>query len=351
MIMGWKKELLICTPALLLASCSGGGEPAEPAAERPVTELATTMAEVENPALRLHGFRESFEIAPVLLAAHSHFPDGISIKRGGIPNLTGANSLPGYGDEGVADIATHAETQLLRYSVENPNLRAIMTVTEGLYRIVARRSAGIETLADLKGKRVATINNTSAAYFLGLMLEREGMTLDDVVIVGDVDLFGMGKALGAGEVDALAIWEPESEAGALAVGDDLVEFSGKGVFREVFNLNTTAENLADPEKRALIKKFMRAIITARNEMQIDPAAAQDLVHRMSGHPSELVVAAWPHHNYLAGKVSDLLDVLEQEELWLAEIDGRTARGRDELSKLIDYSLLDEILEEDAALGE
>ncbi len=76
---------------------------------------------------------------------------------GGIPNLVGEPAIGGFGEPGVADVATHAETQALRYSTRNPDLRIILTVTQGLYRIVARRSAGIEKVADLKGKRIATI--------------------------------------------------------------------------------------------------------------------------------------------------------------------------------------------------
>ncbi len=58
---------------------------------------------------------------------------------------------------GEADIATNAETQALRQSVDHPNLRIILTVSEGFYRVVARRSAGMTKLADLKGKKIATV--------------------------------------------------------------------------------------------------------------------------------------------------------------------------------------------------
>ena len=333
-------------PAILLASCTqpdGAGLAS--------ADLAARMADVESPALRLHGFRESFEIAPVLLAADRYFPAGISIKRGGIPNLFRAEGRGGYGDPGLADVATHAETQLLRYSLERPDLRTIMTVTEGLYRIVARRSAGIERPADLKSKRIATLIDTSAGFFLQKLLEREGLGIGDVVLV-DLPLDRMGEALAEGTVDALSIWEPEAEEGARALGADLIEFSGEGIYREIFNLNSTAATLADPEKRAQIKDFLRAIIRARREIERDPSAAQSLVQRMSGHAPELVEASWPHQRYVAGKVPDLLDVLAEEEAWLARRDRRPARSREELAKLIDYSLLDEVLaEETGAAGQ
>ena len=196
--------------------------------------LATTaaLAQEKAPVLRLHGFLESLEIAPVLLAADRHYPAGISLKRGGIQNLYGVVS-PAYGDAGTADVATNAETQLLRYSVAHPELRAIMTVTEGRYRIVARRSAGIVQLRDLRGKRVGTLPNTSAAYFLERMLGSAGLAPSDVVTVGNIDLPELSAALVDGRIDALAMWSPESEEAEMALGKDAVGFDGAGIYREI----------------------------------------------------------------------------------------------------------------------
>ena len=340
---------LALAATLLLAACGQDSEPAQDAdlEDESVTAPFTAVPEGDV-ALQLHGFHTSFEIAPVLLAADRFFPEGISIKQGGIPNLVGLPVSPNYGEEGTADIATHAETQLLRFSVDHPNLRAIMTVTEGDYRIVARRSAGIEELADLRGKKIGTLANTSAVFFLQKMLESAGLSLDDVEVHGDLALDELGEALAAGDVDALAIWEPESAEGELALGEDAISFSGEGIYREIFNLNTTAENLADPEKRSSIKQFLKALIAAREAMQEDPRRAQNLVSQMSGLPADLIEASWPHHTYLAGKADDIIDVLVEEEQWLAERAGRIPRSRADLEKLVDYSLLDEARAELAA---
>lgn len=314
-----------------------------------VAASAAHAAETPAPALRLHGFLESLEIAPVLLAADLSSPSGVSLKRGGIQNLYGVVS-PAYGDAGTADVATNAETQLLRYSVAHPELRAIMTVTEGQYRIVARRSAGIREPGDLKGKRVGTLANTSAAYFLELMLRRVGLEPADVITVANIDLPDLSAALVDGRIDALAMWSPEPEEAELALGKDAVAFSGEGIYREVFNLNTTAQALADPGKRAAIKALLKSLLDARDAMTHDPLAAQRLVAgRMSAYPPayplDLIAASWPHHHYLAGRVPDLLDVMVEQEKWLARIEKRPPRARETLAQLIDYSLLDEIMAE------
>jgi NitT/TauT family transport system substrate-binding protein len=293
--------------------------------------------------IAVYGNKQTFEIAPVLLAAAEFYPGEASVRMGSIANLVGEPPVPGFGEEGVADVATNAETQLLRFSVEHPNLRAVMTVTEGLYRIVARRSAGIADVADLKGKRIATIAQTSSGYFLKLMLERAGLRFEDITAVPIVPLAGMTDALTKGEVDAVVIWEPESENAARALGEDAIEFSGAGVYRELFNLNTTAEALADPARRAKVVAFVRAIIEASGQVRSDPAKAKALVAAAGGFAPQDVEDSWQHHNWLAGMPDDLLDAMAKQEVWLAAQANRPARSREQLGTLIDPTVYAEAL--------
>jgi len=307
-----------------------------------VLGVAAQAQETPGP-IAVHGNIQTFEIAPVLLAADAFYPGVATVKMGGIPNLVGEPIVPGFGEDGVADVATHAETQALRYSVRHPNLRIILNVTEGLYRIVARKSAGIASVADLKGKRVATIAQTSSGYFLHRMLAEAGLDFDDIVAVPIVPLTGMTEALARREVDAVVIWEPESENAAQVLGDDLVEFHGDGVYSEKFNLNTTAENLADPAKRAKIVRFVRAVIDANSRLSDDPAKAKRLVIEAGGFSPEDVEDSWKHHSFNASTLPGLIEVLVLEEQWLAARDNRPPRSREALAALIDWSVYEEAM--------
>jgi sulfonate transport system substrate-binding protein len=293
--------------------------------------------------ISVFGNKQTFEIAPVLLAAEDHYPGEASVRMGSLANLVGAPPVPGFGEEGEADVATNAETQLLRYSVENPNLRVILGVSEGLYRIVARRSAGIKSVADLRGKAVATIPQTSSGYFLHRMLAQAGLSFADIEAKPIVPLAGMTEALRNGEVDAVVIWEPESGNAAQVLGSDLVEFSGEGVYRELFNLNTTAEKLADPDSRAKIVRFVRAILDASAEIGRDPARAKALVVEAGGFAPEDVEDSWKHHRFEPGFAPDLLEVMTVEEQWLATQSNRTPRTREQLAALIDTSVYEEAM--------
>jgi len=286
----------------------------------------------------IYGATMTVEIAPVLLTVRDRYPVGTAVQLGGVASLIEPNA--------VADVATNAETQLLRQSVKRPDLRIIMTLVEGRYRLVARRSAGIASLADLKGKRVGTLRATSAEYFLARMLDSAGLAMNDVTIVQVGPLKNLAPAIAKQEIDAVAIWEPFSEDAVRALGDDAVTFSGEGIYRELFNLNTTAGALADRGKRRQIVSLMTAIIDTTDAMNANPAVAaqaQALVARSGGYTAAQIADAWPHHGFVAAFEDDMLDVLAEEEIWLAHAGKRPPRPRAQLARLIDRSAYDEAL--------
>jgi sulfonate transport system substrate-binding protein len=294
--------------------------------------LASGVAAAEP--LRVFGNTTTIELAPVLLAAERLGPDVVTVTNGGIGALY---------DDHAADVATNAETQALRQSVDHPDLRIVLTVAEGFYRIVARRSAGIRELSDLRGKRISTIGITSSGYYLHRMLGTVGLGIDDVTVVPLTPLSRMPTALANREIDAVTIWEPEIERAAAAIGADAVEFQQRGVYRELFNLNTTAANLANPDKRRAIVRFVRALLAASAEIRERPQVVWPLVAKSTGYDAALIERVWPHEGYPGTLAPDLLDVLVDEDVYLAREPARAPRSRAELAVLIDASVLRDAL--------
>src|SRR6185503_9233898 len=216
--------------------------------------------------LRIYGNLSLLEMAPVLLAADRIYPGKTLLEHGSVMALWGkASDLASLSSAGQADLATNSETQALRGSYANPDLRFIFTVAECPYRIVARRSAGIARLADLRGKRVATQLESSGEYFLGAMLRTVGLTVDDVTLVHfmahtDAPLSQVPEALKNGRIDAVALWEPQPHRARVAIGADAIEFCDPAVYTEKFNLCTRQANLDDPAMRVRIVAFVGALI-------------------------------------------------------------------------------------------
>jgi sulfonate transport system substrate-binding protein len=281
------------------------------------------------------------ELSPVVVAANSFYPVKMEVPSGGVVSITSK----------AADLATNAETQLLRESLNNPDLRIIMTVSESFYRLVGRRSAGINKLSDLKGKRVLVPRNTSAQYYLVAMLRSAGLKEEDVTLVNATpapagtprNKFAMADALVRGEADVIATFEPEPEVAMRKLGKDGIILQDRKVYREAFNLHARAPDLADPEKRRAIVAFVKAAADASKAMKKDPKKYWPHISSVIGFSEEEISWGWPETEFPVKIIPDMLDVLETEEKWVAKERNRTPRTRAELAKYIDRSVVEEAL--------
>ena len=297
--------------------------------------------------LRIYGNLSLLEVAPVLLAAQEIYPGKTMIRHGSVMALWGeASDLASLHSAGQAHLATNSETQALRASVPHPDLRFIFTVAECPYRIVARRSAGIGQLADLRGKRVGTQLASSAEFFLDAMLRTVGLTAEDAVRVPfmahtEAPINRIPDALRNGNIDAVALWEPQVERARIAIGADAIEFYDPAVYTEKFNLCTRQANLDDPALRKRIVAFVRSLITAARRLRVEPELGWRLVAQAAELDNATVRAAWPYFNYPGTLAADLLDVFERQEPWIARTQGRAPRTRAALARLIDDTILRE----------
>ena len=283
------------------------------------------------PPLRIAGNMATLELAPVLVAAKGLYRGQLIVINGGIPDLM----------RGEVDAATNAETQLLRRSVVDPSLRIIFTEAESFYRVVARRSAGIKSAGDLRGKKIAVAPNTSAHYYLVRLLETAGISEDAVTAVPVTPIAKMSEMLANREVDAVAIWEPESANAVAALGTDALVLQDRSLYRELFGLQTTTKVLANPEKRRGMVEFLRSLISASAGLRDRPRDFWPVISSRENYSEEIISRSWPQLRYAGSVADDLLDVLVKEERWVAKETARTARTREQLGVFIDRGLLKE----------
>jgi len=282
------------------------------------------------PALRVAVNMTTIESAPVFLAARDAADVRIELRSGGIPMLL----------DGEVDAATNSETQALIRSVARPYLRIIMTVSECAYRIVARKTAGIARLSDLRGKKVGTPVNTSSHYYLAKALARAALTEADVVVVNTA-VADMAAAIKRGDVDAVSGWEPGAHDSAAALGSDAVVIQEPGLYRELFDLNTTTAVLNDPARRRALVSGVRAMVAASTTVRTQPASVWPLLFDRIRVPILTTSAAWNQFRFNAWIPEDAADVIVEEERWVAATQKRAPRSRAQLQTLIDESVLRE----------
>ena len=306
--------------------------------------------------LQVYGMRNVMELATTLIAVDTMSGGKATVHHGNVAHLVGADAsmnsaatintpeakaIAADAALPLADVATNYDTQFLRFSVKRPDMRILFTVTRGLYHIIARRSAGIASVKDLRGKRVGTFPRTSSSYYLYKELEANGLQEQDIEIVGLAPIFEISKAIIEKRVDAITIWEPASQAAMDGLGADAIELKTPGVYFPQFNLNTTTEKLADPGKRRQMVELTRHIIRASKLVKEQPQIGCNWLAKASGFERGLIERSFHYHDYCASIAPDQLDVLVDQDKWVAREQGRTPRSREALSKLLDYSVYNE----------
>ena len=105
--------------------------------------------------------------------------------------------------QGRANLTLDAVNEAL----EGLNHKIVVAIdySNGSDAIIARQ--GIETIADIKGKRVGLEPNTLEEFFMAWALDKNGLSLDDVVVVpGNPEK--TAQQLKAGEIDVAVSHEP-----------------------------------------------------------------------------------------------------------------------------------------------
>lgn len=284
---------------------------------------------VAEPRFRVAVNRTTIESAPLLVQA---IP-GMQVVLASSGRAASAQLV-----SGMVDAATGSETQALVNSVAQPELRIVLTLAECRYRIVARRSAGIRSVLDLRGKRVATTANTSAQYFLAEMLRSVRLHERDVTLAF-LEGTAMPGALARREVDAIAIWEPHAQNGLETLGGDGRVFEDSSVYRERFNLNTTNAVLRDPAKRSQLVMLVRAVRQTSARLETSPGEFLPRLASAVGTSQRVIRKVWGHFQFPAAlDPGQLVAVLDAMEPWAAGIAGRKPRSAEILEKLIDISV-------------
>lgn len=125
----------------------------------------------------------------------------------------------------------------------------------------------IKTIADLKGKKVAYVKNTTAHYFLNKMLEDAGLKWDDVetlamstsdavsaILTGDIDAFaGYGSAVMTAKSKGAVTLQT---ADKILTGD--------------YYWYATPETLSNPAKRAALLDYLERINEANEWIRVNP---------------------------------------------------------------------------------
>lgn len=218
--------------------------------------------------------------------------------------------------EGKADLATVFETPVVARIYEGQDL-AILTALHSSSRnqaLLMRGDRGVETFADVKGKRIGLTPGTSLEYLLHLMLATEGLPPGSVVQVS-VAQADYAKALAAGTVDGVMTVDPRGLRRTL--GEDTIVFHSD-TYTETSMLVGTRANVA--AKGEAVARLVRALVRAQDYVERHPDESIRLVAaRLEGLFDEASVRGlWADLRLEAKLDNVLLATMGLEGQWMKE---------------------------------
>jgi aliphatic sulfonates family ABC transporter substrate-binding protein len=226
--------------------------------------------------------------------------------------------------------------------------------TEGAYSegFVARKDSGINTIGDLRGKRIGYFRGSTSHYGLIMALRQSGIRRDQVTLLDmppEEQLAGLANK----DIDAAEVWEPWIQRMVYEANARIIATEGdSGIYTNVTAYAARRDWLRDNRETAV--RFLRAILMAYDVLQKDPDIGVRTVAREMGLKEAWMrtiyenapppnIYWWTDHGYRYSLVEDAgfhrrlgyLDTfLLEEKLITHEVD---------VSNALDASIITEVL--------
>ncbi|TQM11406.1 ABC transporter substrate-binding protein [Pseudonocardia kunmingensis] len=142
-----------------------------------------------------------------------------------------------------------------------------------IQQIWAAPDSGIRSVADLRGKRVATTTGTAAHLLLHVALAENGLSTDDVEIV-NLDMPAVSNTFVTGGVPAAALWAPfDAQIAQRLPGATKIGTSEQFYPASAIAGGWVANNEFHAEHRDALVKITEAWTKANDDITTDQAAA------------------------------------------------------------------------------
>jgi ABC-type nitrate/sulfonate/bicarbonate transport system substrate-binding protein len=216
--------------------------------------------------------------------------------------------------EGKADFAVAAETPIMLAIARGDPVMVLANIETSTTNdaVIARSDAGIDSPADLKGKRIGYTPGTTSEFFLDAFLTAQGLTRQEVSAIA-LKPEEVVEALASKQVDAAASWHYPITLAQRRLKEEVRVFYDQEIYTEFFNVLALQELVR--QKPEVVAALLRALIRAEEFVAREPAAAQAIVAAQADVDAEIVKQAWNSFSYQVRLDQNLLITLEDETRW------------------------------------
>ena len=172
----------------------------------------------------------------------------------------------------------------------------IATRIQGTEGLVAKEDSGIESVADLKGRKVGYTSASSGHYGLLCALQDEGLSADDVELI-DMDPDAINSAWQRGDIDVAYTWNPtlinlKNSGGKIILTEEDLAENGHATYNFYVVRSDYAE--ANPDQVvAFIKGIQKGAALYGDDPDAAKAAAAERLELTTDEINEQMTDIYP----------------------------------------------------------
>jgi NitT/TauT family transport system substrate-binding protein len=168
--------------------------------------------------------------------------------------------------------------------------------------VLGNTDKGIKTIADLKGKTIATSLGTSSEIILNLALASVGMTQADVKVI-QMDPSAAVTAMVTGKIDACAIWSPSTIVVKEKLGKKCVILANNKTYEKkmVFPSSWICTNEYYNKNKDKLIRFTAALLKAENYKKANIVKVSEWVAKLIEQDPAVIKQSVGEANWLDAK--------------------------------------------------
>jgi NitT/TauT family transport system substrate-binding protein len=234
--------------------------------------------------------------------------------------------------KGEVDVSAPAEFVVVSGALRHDKIQILSTSVKcDFFSIIGRKDRGIGKVSDLAGKRIGLARNTIEEFFLGRILDLQGMSIDDVTVV-DMSFPAVVGAIREGTVDAVVTLPPYSDSIKSSLGDGAVEWSAQsGQWLFAVLTATDAWIAKNPD---LAIRLLRAVRQANLYIAQHPQEAKLIVRKRLNLDAASVDRLWQRNHYSLSLDQSLIHAMEDEARWMIRNNMTTEKTIPDFTKYI-----------------
>lgn len=241
---------------------------------------------------------------------------------------------------GEADIAVGpAEFPLVGRALQNERIKAIgcLDKIDFIY-LIGRRDSGINSVSDLAGKIVGTTKGTVSEFYLGRLLNLNGLNMQNITLVDVRTPADWVNSVVNGTIDAVVTAQPYANSAKDALGENAFVWQAQSNQPQYALMVSSDEWInAHPD---LINRFLKSLLEAEEFANDSPAEAKAIVKAHMNFTEAYIETVWKQNQFGLSLEQSLIAAMEGEARWLIS---NSLTNETNVPNFVDYIYLDGLM--------